>query len=90
MQQRQALPPKQRPGNCTDSLLKHHLITALDLTIHIHDPIHNGSGIELGIVPINAELAPAVFGIPMEGPHRVVQMVGLHLLDRDCAIFGGP
>ena len=71
-------------------LLKHHLITAFNLSVHIHDPVHNGPGIELGIVPVNSEFPTAVFGIPMEGPNRIVQMVGLHLLNRDCAIFGGP
>ena len=64
-------------------LLEHHLITALDLSVHIHDPIHNGPGVVLGIVPVNAELAPAIFGVPVEGPYRVIQMVGLHLFDRN-------
>ena len=71
-------------------LLEHHLITAFNFPIHIHDPIHNGSGIELGIVPVYTEFSTAIFGVRMERPNRIVQMVGLHLLDRDCAILGGP
>ena len=71
-------------------LLEHYLITALNLSIHIHDPVHDGPGIELGIVTIDAEFTPAIFGIRMEGPYRVVQMIGLHLFDGNCTIFGWP
>ena len=71
-------------------LLEHHLITALNLSIHIHYPIHNGSGVVLGIVPVYTEFSSAIFGVRMERPYRVIQMVGLHLFDRDCAIFGRP
>ncbi len=90
MRQRQALLQQYKGGGCTGSLLEHHLITALNLPIHIHDPIHNGPGVVLGIVPVNAELAPAIFGVPMEGPYRVIQMVGLHLFDWNCSFFGRP
>ena len=71
-------------------LLEHHLITAFNLSIHIHDPIHNGPGVVLGIVPVYPEFTAAIFGVRMERPNRVVQMVGLHLFNGDCAIFGRP
>ena len=71
-------------------LLEHHLITAFNLPIHIHDPIHNGPGVVLGIVPVYTEFTAAIFGVRMERPHRVIQMVGLHLFNGDCAIFGRP
>jgi hypothetical protein len=71
-------------------LLKHRFITPINLSVHIHDPLYNGPGIVLGIVPVNAEFPTAVFGVPMEGPDDVMQMVGLHLFDRDIAIFGWP
>ena len=71
-------------------LLEHHLITAFNLPIHIHDPIHNGSGVVLGIVPVYTEFSTAIFGVPVKGPHRVVQMVGLHLFDGNCSFFGRP
>ena len=90
MQQRQALLQQYKGGSCTGSLLKHHLITAFNFPVHIHDPVHYGPGVVLGIVPVNSEFPTAIFGVPVEGPNRIVQMVGLHLLDRDCAIFGGP
>ena len=72
-----------RGSNCIGSLLEHHLITAFNLPIQIHDPVHYGPGIKLGIVPVYTEFTPAILGVPVEGPHRVVQMVGLHLFDRD-------
>ena len=71
-------------------LLEHYLITSLYLSVHIHDPIHNGPGVVPGIVPVNAEFTAAIFGVRMESPNRVIQMVGLHLFNRDCAIFGRP
>ena len=71
-------------------LLEHHLITAFNLPIHIHDPVHNSSGIKLGIVPVYTEFTAAIFGVPVEGPNRVIQMVGLHLFDGDCSFFGRP
>ena len=71
-------------------LLEHHLITAFNLPIHIHDPIHDGPGVIPGIVPVYTEFTPAIFGVRMERPHRVVQMVGLHLFDRNCSFFGRP
>ena len=71
-------------------LLEHHLITAFNLPVHIHYPIHDGPGVVLGIVPVYTEFSTAIFGVPVEGPHRVVQMVGLHLFDRDCSFFGRP
>ena len=71
-------------------LLEHHLITAFNLPVHIHDPIHDGPGVVLGIVPVYTEFTPAIFGVRMERPNRVIQMVGLHLFDGNCAIFGRP
>ena len=90
MRQRQALLQRYKGGGCIGSLLEHHLITAFNLPVHIHDPIHNGSGVVLGIVPVYTEFSSAIFGVRMERPYRVIQMVGLHLFDRDCAIFGRP
>ena len=90
MRQRQALLQRYKGGGCTGSLLKHHLITAFNLPIHIHDPIHYGSGVVLGIVPVYTEFSPAIFGVRMERPHRVVQMVGLHLFNGNCSFFGRP
>ena len=71
-------------------LLEHHLITAFNLPIHIHDPIHNGPGVVLGIVPVYTEFTAAIFGVRMERPNRVVQMVGLHLFNGNCSFFGRP
>ena len=71
-------------------LLEHHLITAFNLSVHIHDPVHNGPGVVPGVVPVYTEFSPAIFGIRMEGPNRIIQMVGLHLFNGDCAIFGRP
>ena len=71
-------------------LLEHHLITAFNLPIHIHDPIHNGPGIELGIVSVYTEFTATIFGVPVKFSYGVMEVVGLHLLDRDCAIFGRP
>jgi hypothetical protein len=71
-------------------LLKHRFITPINLSIHIHDPLYNGPGIVLGIVPVDTEFPTAIFGVPMKGPDDVVQMVGLHLFNRDIAILGWP
>ena len=71
-------------------LLEHCLITPVNLPIHIHNPLYNGPGIELGIVPVYTEFTAAIFGIPVEGPDDVMQMVSLHLFDGDCAILGWP
>ena len=71
-------------------LLEHHLITAFNLSVHIHYPVHNGPGVVPGIVPVYTEFSTAIFGVPMQGPNRVVQMVGLHLFDGNCSFFGRP
>ncbi len=71
-------------------LLEHCLITPINLSVHIHDPLYNGPGIVLGIVPVNTEFSAAVLGVPMEGPDDVMQMVGLHLFNGDIAILGWP
>ena len=90
MRQRQALLQRYKGGGCTGSLPEHCLITPINLSVHIHDPLYNGPGIVLGIVPVNAEFPTAVLGVPMKGPNNVMQMVGLHLFDRDIAIIGWP
>ena len=71
-------------------LLEHCLITPVNLPIHIHDPLYNGPGIELGIVTIYTEFTAAIFGVPVKFSYGVVEVVGLHLLDGNCAIFGRP
>jgi len=71
-------------------LLKHRFITPVNLSIHIHDPLYNGPGIVLGVVPIYTEFTATVFGVPMKGPDDVMQMVGLHLFNGDIAILGWP
>ena len=72
------------------NLLEHCLITPVNLPIHIHYPLYNGPCIELGIVPVYTEFTAAIFGVPVKFSYGVVEVVGLHLLDRDCAIFGRP
>jgi len=54
MQQRQALLQQYKGGGCTGSLPEHRFITPINLSIHIHDPLYNGPGIVLGIVPVDA------------------------------------
>ena len=69
---------------------EYYLITPINFSIHIHDPLYNGPGIVLGIVPVYTEFTAAVFGVPMKGPDDVVQMVGLHLFNGDIAILRWP
>ena len=90
MRQRQALLQRYKGGGCIGSLLEHHLITAFNLSVHIHDPVHDGPGIELGIVSVYTEFTAAIFSVPVKFSYGVMEVVGLHLLDRDCSIFGRP
>jgi hypothetical protein len=71
-------------------LLKHRFITPINLSIHIHDPLYNGPGIVLGVVPIYTEFTAAILGVPMKGSDDVMQMVDLHLFNGDIAILGWP
>jgi hypothetical protein len=71
-------------------LLKHRFITPINLSVHIHDPLYNGPGIVLGVVPIYTEFTAAILSVPMKGPDDVMQMVNLHLFNRDIAILGWP
>ena len=74
----------------TGSLPEHRFITPINLSVHIHNPLYNGPGVVLGVVPVNTEFTAAVLGVPMQGPDDVMQMVGLHLFDGDIAILGWP
>jgi len=81
---------KDFPDEFHRRLPEHCLITPVNLSVHIHDPLYNGPGIVLGIVPVDAEFTAAILGVPMQGPDDVMQMVDLHLFDRNCSFFGRP
>ena len=71
-------------------LTKHHFVTSLNLAVHIHDPLHYGPGVILGIITVHTKLPTAVFGIPMQNPNSIVQMTGLHILNGNGTVFGRP